>query len=63
MEPFLGKAAFHIGFQLAFVAGALLIFLKKGTATCVSAHLTLAVGLIYMVLEVILVYWGKPREQ
>lgn len=63
MDPFLGRAAFHIGFYIAFVAGALLLFLEKGTAEYVITQFTLAVGLVYLVLVVILVQWGKRREQ
>ena len=63
MEPFLGRAAFHIGFHLAFVAGALLLFLEKGTADNVITQFTLAVGLAYLVLVVILVHRGKRSEQ
>lgn len=63
MDPFLGRAAFHIGFYIAFVAGALLIFLEKGTAEHVITQFTLGIGLIYLLLVVILVQWGKRRER
>ncbi|MCY4080795.1 MAG: hypothetical protein OXF54_11165 [Caldilineaceae bacterium] len=63
MDPFLGRAAFHIGFYIAFVAGALLLFLEKGTAEYVITQVTLGVGLVYLLLVVILVQWGKRREQ
>lgn len=63
MDPFLGRAAFHIGFYIAFVAGALLIFLEKGTAEYVITQFTLGIGLIYLLLVVILVQWGKRRER
>jgi len=63
MDPFLGRAAFHIGFYIAFVAGALLIFLEKGTAEYVITQFTLGIGLVYLLLVVILVQWGKKRER
>ena len=63
MDPFLGRATFHIGFYIAFVAGALLLFLEKGTAEYVITQFTLGVGLVYLLLVVILVQWGKRREQ
>ena len=63
MDPFLGRAAFHIGFYIAFVAGALLIFLEKETAEYVITQFTLGIGLVYLLLVVILVQWGKRRER
>ena len=63
MDPVLGRAAFHIGFYIAFVAGVLLLFLKKGTAEFVITQFTLGIGLIYLLIVVILVQWGKRKEQ
>jgi uncharacterized membrane protein len=63
MDPFLGRAAFHIGFYITFVAGALLLFLNKGTAEYVITQFTLVIGLVYLLLVVLLVRWGKSREQ
>ncbi len=63
MDPFLGRAAFHIGFYISFVAGALLLFLNKGTAEYAITQFTLVIGLVYLLLVVLLVRWGKSREQ
>jgi hypothetical protein len=63
MDPFLGRAAFQIGFYIAFVAGALLLFLKKGSAEYAITQFTLVIGLIYLLVVVLLVRWGKSREQ
>lgn len=63
MDPVLGKAAFQIGFYIAFVAGGLLLFLDKGTAEYVITQFTLVIGLIYLFVVVLLVRWGKSREQ
>lgn len=63
MDPFLGRAAFHIGFYITFVAGALLLFLDKESAEYVITQFTLAIGLVYLLLVVLLVRWGKSREQ
>lgn len=63
MDPILGRAAFHIGFYIAFVAGVLLLFLERGTAEFVITQFTLGIGLIYLLIVVILVQLGKRKEQ
>ena len=63
MDPVLGRAAFHIGFYIAFVAGALLLFLDKGTAEYVITQFSLGIGLVYLLFVVILVQWGKSKER
>ena len=63
MDPILGRAAFHIGLYIAFVAGALLLFLDKGTAEYVITQFSLGIGLVYLLFVVILVQWGKSKER
>ena len=63
MDPILGRAAFHIEFYIAFVAGALLLFLDKGTAEYVITQFTLGIGLVYLLVVVVLVQWGKSKER
>ena len=63
MDQFLGRAAFHIGFYIAFVAGVLLLFLDKGTAEYVITQFTLVIGLVYLLVVVLLVRLGRSREQ
>lgn len=63
MDPFFGRAAFHLGFYIAFVAGVLLLFLEKQTAEYVITQFTLGIGLVYLLVVVLLVRWGKRREQ
>ena len=62
LGPFLGWAACNIGFYIAFVAGALLLFLQKGTAVNVITQFTFAVGLAYLVLVVMLVQWENGES-
>lgn len=63
MDPTLGRASFHIGFYIAFVAGVMLFFLEKGTAEYVITQFTLAIGLIFLLIVALLVRWGKSKEQ
>ena len=63
MDPTLGRASFHIGFYIAFVAGVLLFFLEKGTPEYVITQFTLAIGLVYLLIVALLVRWGKSRER
>ena len=63
MDPILGRAAFHIGFFHAFVAGALLLFHDKGTTEYVNSQFTIGIGLVYLLLVVILVQLRKSKER
>lgn len=63
MDPLLGKAAFHIGFYIAFVAGVLLFFLEKQTAEYVITQITFGIGVIFLCVVVLLVRWGQSRDR
>ncbi len=63
MDPILGRAAFHIGFYITFVAGVMLFFLEKGTAEYVITQFSLAIGLVYLLVVALLVRWGRSRER
>ncbi len=63
MDPLLGKAAFHIGFYIAFVAGVLLFFLEKQTAEYVITQITFGIGVTFLCVVVLLVRWGQSRDR
>ncbi|MEM7125779.1 MAG: hypothetical protein AAF702_05610 [Chloroflexota bacterium] len=58
LDPYIGKAAFQLGFYIAFVAGVLLLFLEQGTAEYVITQFTLAIGVTFIVIIGILVRVG-----
>lgn len=63
MDPYLGKAAFHIGFYIAFVAGVLLLFLDKQTPEYYITQITFGIGVGFLLVVVILVRWGQSRDR
>lgn len=63
IDPILGKAAFHLGFYIAFVAGALLLFLERGTPEYVITQITLGIGVIFLTIVVVLVKVGGRRRE
>lgn len=59
IDPWLGKAAFHLGFYIAFTAGVLLFFLERGTPEHAITQLTLGIGLVFIAVVAVLVRWRK----
>ncbi|MCB0112727.1 MAG: hypothetical protein R2856_32175 [Caldilineaceae bacterium] len=62
IDPYLGKAAFHIGFYIAFVAGALLLFLERGTPEFVITQITFGIGVSFIAIIALLVKLGGRRQ-
>lgn len=62
LDPYIGKAAFQLGFYIAFTAGVLLLFLEKGTAEYVVTQLTLGIGIVFIILIGILVRVGGRKD-
>jgi len=61
IDPVLGKAAFHIGFYIAFTAGILLFFLEKQTPEYAITQLTFAIGVTFITVIAILVRWRRNK--
>lgn len=61
IDPWLGKAAFHLGFYIAFTAGILLFFLEKQTPEYAITQITFGIGLAFVVVVAILVRWRKDK--
>ena len=59
IDPVLGKAAFHIGFYIAFTAGILLFFLEKRTPEYAITQLTFAIGVTFIAIVAFLVRWRR----
>ncbi len=59
IDPILGKAAFHLGFYIAFTAGVLLFFLEKETPEYVITQITFGIGALFITVVAILVRWRK----
>ena len=62
IDPFLGKAAFHIGFYVVFVAGALLLVLDKASAEFVITQFTFGVGVVFLLIVAVLVRLSQRRR-
>lgn len=61
IDPWLGKAAFHLGFYVAFTAGILLFFLEKQTPEYVITQITFGVGLFFIIVVALLVRWRRKN--
>ncbi|MBI3959889.1 MAG: hypothetical protein HY328_13845 [Chloroflexi bacterium] len=61
IDPYLGKAAFHLGFYIAFTAGVLLFFLEKQTPEYVITQITFGIGVAFIAVIAILVRWRKKN--
>ena len=59
MNPQLGKAWFQIAVFITIVAGGLLFFQRPGTAEFVISIATLALGLLFIGLVVIVIRFGS----
>lgn len=59
IDPWLGKAAFHLGFYIAFTAGILLFFLEKQTPEYAITQVTFAIGLTFIAIVAVLVRWRR----
>ena len=55
MSPEIGRVAFRIAFFLVFVSAGLLFFTSPGSAEFVVSGITLAVGVVFCVLVIIVV--------
>ncbi|RME61609.1 MAG: hypothetical protein D6790_07530 [Caldilineae bacterium] len=62
IDPFLGKAAFHIGFYVVFVAGGLLLVLDKETAEFVITQFTFGMGVVFLLIVAVLVRMSQKRK-
>ncbi len=63
MDINITRAAFHIGFYVAFVSGVLLIFLERGTAEFAITGLTFAIGVTFLAIVVAVVKWQQWRNR
>lgn len=65
MDPQIGRAGFRIAFYVIFVSGALLFFVRPGTAEFVVTVLSLIVGMLFAsaigILALIARRLGPPR--
>ncbi|HRJ44172.1 MAG: hypothetical protein KJZ86_15615 [Caldilineaceae bacterium] len=61
IDPWLGKAAFHLGFYIAFTAGVLLFFLEKQTPEYAITQITFGIGLFFIAVVALLVRLGRKR--
>lgn len=59
IDKYIGRAAFRIGFYIAFVAGILVFLTEPNTPERVVSLLTLIITLIFLVIIVILVRFGS----
>lgn len=62
IDPFLGKAAFHIGFYVVFVAGALLLVLDKQTPEFAITLFTFGIGMVFLIIVAVLVRLSQRRR-
>jgi len=63
MDVNITRAAFHIGFYVAFVSGLLLPLLDRGTPEFAITALTFAIGLTFLAIVVAVVKWGEWRRR
>jgi len=61
IDPWLGKAAFHLGFYIAFTAGILLFFLEKRSPEYVITQITFGIGTVFIAIVAILVRWRRRK--
>ena len=59
IDKHIGRAAFRIGFYVAFVAGILVLLTERDTAEHVVSLLTLIISFIFLITIVILVRFGS----
>lgn len=55
LSPQIGKVAFRIAFFMAFVSAGLIFFVKPGSAEFVATAITLAIGIVFCVLIIVVV--------
>lgn len=63
MDVNITRAAFHIGFYVAFVSGILLLFLDRGTPEFAITALTFAIGVTFLAIVVAVVKWDQWRRR
>lgn len=63
MDANITRAAFHIGFYVAFVSGILLLFLKRGTPEFAITALTFGIGITFLAIVVAVVKWDQWRRR
>ena len=59
IDKHIGRAAFRIGFYVAFVAGILVLLTERDTLEHVVSLLTLIISFIFLITIVILVRFGS----
>jgi hypothetical protein len=59
IDKHIGRAAFRIGFYVAFVAGILVLLTERDTPEHVVSLLTLIISFIFLITIVILVRFGS----
>ncbi|MCB0097066.1 MAG: hypothetical protein KDE46_15160 [Caldilineaceae bacterium] len=57
------RAAFHIGFYVAFVSGILLLVLERGSAEFAITIISFGIGLFFLAVVVIVVKWQQWRNR
>lgn len=63
MDINITRAAFHIGFYVAFVSGVLLFFLERGSAEFAITLISLVIGLTFLAIVVVAVKWQQWRNR
>ena len=63
MDPTFTRAAFHIGFYVAFVSGILLLVVERGTAEFAITAISFGIGLFFLAVVVAFVKWQQWRNR
>lgn len=63
MDVTITRAAFHIGFYIAFVSGILLFFVERGTAEFAISAITFCIGLFCLAVVAAIVKWQQWRNR
>lgn len=63
MDANITRAAFHIGFYVAFVSGILLLVVERRTAEFAITAITFCIGLFFLAIVVIIVKWQQWRNR
>lgn len=63
MDANITRAAFHIGFYVAFVSGLLLFFVERDSAEFAISAITFCIGLFFLTVVVAIVKWQQWRNR
>ena len=63
MDATITRAAFHIGFYVAFVSGLLLLVVEHDTAEFAISVFTFGIGLFFLATVVAVVKWQQWRNR